>query len=88
MYWLYLAILINPRCMRRRVMVVVVCVCVSVYLSVTVLAATYHVCMSKMRHHRVPSRLLKICIVWIKFSILDGFLLTHCSSFRYLDHDA
>ena len=41
-----------------RVTVVIVCV------SVTMLAATYLVCMSKVRHHRVPCRLLKICIVW------------------------
>ena len=33
-------------------------------LSVTMLAATYLVCMSKVRHHRVPYRFLKICIVW------------------------
>ena len=44
---------------------VVLCVSVCVCLSVTELAATYLVCMSKMRHHRVPYRLLKIiCIVW------------------------
>ena len=44
--------------MLRRVTVVVLCV------SVTTLAATYLNCMSKVRHHRVPCRLLKICIVW------------------------
>ena len=33
-------------------------------LSVTTLAATDLVCMSKVRHYRVPCRLLKICIVW------------------------
>ena len=36
----------------------------SVSLSVTVLAATYLVCMSKVRRHKVPCRLLKTCIVW------------------------
>ena len=36
------------------------CVC----LFVTALATTYLVCMSKVRDHRVPCRLLKICIVW------------------------
>ena len=34
-----------------------------VCVSVTALAATYLVCMSKVRHHRVPCRLLKSCIV-------------------------
>ena len=33
-------------------------------MSVTVLATTYLVCMSIVRHQRVPCRLLKICIVW------------------------
>ena len=41
-----------------------VCVCVCVCVCVTALAAKYFVCMSKVRHHRVPCRLLKICIVW------------------------
>ena len=40
-----------------------VCECV-VCPSITALDATYLVCMSKMGHHRVPCRLLKICIVW------------------------
>ena len=44
-------------------------VCLSVCLSVTALAATYLVCMSKLRHHRVPCRLLKLCIVWISLKI-------------------
>ena len=52
--------LINPRRMRCRVTVVVQCVCVSV----TMLATTYLICMSKVGHHGVPCRLLKICIVW------------------------
>ena len=43
-------------------------VCLSVglcvYLSVTTLAATYLVYMSKVRRHSVSCRLLKICIVW------------------------
>ena len=39
-------------------------VSVCVYASVTVLAATYLICVSKVRHRRVPCRLLKICIVW------------------------
>ena len=43
---------------------VCVCVCVCVCLSVTTLAATYLVCMSKVRHQRVPCRLFKSCIVW------------------------
>ena len=55
--------MINPRRMREGYGIVVLCVCV-VCVSVTVLAATYFVCMSKVRHHRVPCRLLKICIVW------------------------
>ena len=33
-------------------------------VSVTTPAATYLVCMSKVGHHRVPCRFLKICIVW------------------------
>ena len=44
--------------MLRRVTVVILCV------SVTTLAATYLVCMSKVRHHGVPCRLLKIYVVW------------------------
>ena len=52
--------IINPRRMRKGYGSRFVCVC----LSVTALAATYLVCMSKVRHHRVPCRLLKICIVW------------------------
>ena len=48
---------------------VCVCACVCVCLSVTALAATYLVCMSKLRHHRVPCRLLKVCIVWISLKI-------------------
>ena len=38
--------------------------CVCVCVSDTMLAATYLVCMSKVRHHRVLCRLLKICVVW------------------------
>ena len=49
-----------------------VSVCVCVYVSVTALAATYLVCVSKVRHHRVPCRLLKICIVW---TLLEMFCL-------------
>ena len=41
----------------------------SVCLSVTALAATYLVCMSKLRHHRVPCRLLKLYIGWISLKI-------------------
>ena len=33
-------------------------------MSVTTLAATYLVFMSKVRHHRAHCRLLKICVVW------------------------
>ena len=54
-------------CARGTVVVLCVCVCVSV--SVTALAATYLVCMSKLRHHRVPCRFLKVCIVWISLKI-------------------
>ena len=43
---------------------VCVCVCGCVCVCATALAATYLVCMSKVRHHRVPCRLLNICIVW------------------------
>ena len=53
--------LINPRRMCEGYSSCFVCVCVSV---TTALAATYLVCMSKVRHHRVPCRLLKICTVW------------------------
>ena len=53
--------IINPRRMHRRVTVVVLCVCVCVCLSVcvfvTMLAATYLICMPKVRHHRVSCRL-------------------------------
>ena len=50
--------------------VVVFCVCVCLCLSITALAATYLVRMSKMRHHRVPCRLLKIRIAGISLKIL------------------
>ena len=59
--------IINPRRMREGYGSRFVCVCVC--LSVTALAATYLVCMSKLRHHRVPCRLLKLCIVWISLKI-------------------
>ena len=52
--------------MRGTVVVLCVCVC----LSVTALAATYLVCTSKLRHHRVPCGLLKLWIVWISLKIL------------------
>ena len=58
---------INPRCMREGYGSRSVCVCVC--LSVTALAVTYFVCMSKVRHHRVPCRLLKLCIRWISLKI-------------------
>ena len=65
--------LVNPRRMREgygsRCVCVCVCVCLSVCLSVTALAATYLVCMSKLRHHRVPCRLLKVFIAWISLKI-------------------
>ena len=63
--------LINPRRMREGYgsRFVCVCVCVSVCLSVTALAATYLVCMSKLRRHRVPCRLLKVFIAWISLKI-------------------
>ena len=47
-----------------RVTVVCACVRACVCVCVTALAATYLVCMSKVKHHRVPCRLLKICVVW------------------------
>ena len=52
--------LIKPWCMCEGYgyVCVCVCVCVSVCLSVTVLAATYLVYMSKVRQHTVS------CIVW------------------------
>ena len=62
-------VIFNPRRMREGYSSCFVCVCVSVCLSVTTLAATYLVCMSKLRHHRVPCRLLKLCIVWISLKI-------------------
>ena len=66
---------VNPRRMREGYgshsvcIYVCVCVCLSVCLSITTLAATYLVCMSKLRHHRVPCRFLKLCIVWILLKI-------------------
>ena len=57
-------------CVRGTVVVLCgVCVCVCVCLSVTALAATYLICMSKVRRHRVPCRLIKLCIVWILLKI-------------------
>ena len=41
-----------------------VSVYLSVYVSVTVLMATYLVYMSKVRQNAVSCKLLKICIVW------------------------
>ena len=60
---------INPRHMCEGYGSRFVCVCLSVCLSVTALVATYLVCMSKLRHHRVPCRLLKVCIMWISLKI-------------------
>ena len=49
--------IINPRRMRSKdYSSQFVCVCVSVYLSVTALTATYLVCKTKVRYHRVLSR--------------------------------
>ena len=56
--------LVNPRRMREDYSSHSVCVCVCVCVCVTALAATYLICMSKVRHHRVPCRLLKIYFVW------------------------
>ena len=61
-------LVINPRRMREGYGSCFVCV--SVCLSVTALAATYLVCMSKLRHHRVPCRLLKVFIAWISLKIV------------------
>ena len=47
-------------------------VCECVCMSVTALAATYLVCMSKVRHHGVPCRLLKNCIVWISLKMFSS----------------
>ena len=44
---------------------VIVCVCVSV----TALAATYLVYMSKVRRYMVSCRLLQVCIVWTSLQI-------------------
>ena len=41
--------IVNPRRMRRRVMVVVLCVCLSVCLSVNSVTAAYFVCESQAR---------------------------------------
>ena len=63
--------------MYHRVMVVILCVCVCVCL-LPCLAAMHLVCMSKVRHHRVSCRLLKICVVWASlkmFSLGDMALL-------------
>ena len=62
LYWHVLLLLIR---MREGYGSRFVCVCLSVCLSVTALAATYLVCMFKLRHRRVPCRLLKVCIAWI-----------------------
>ena len=54
------------------------CVC----LSVTSLAATYLVYMSKVRLYTVSCRLLKICIVWTS---LETFRLGDMASFVCYD---
>ena len=61
-----MSMIINPQRMHEGYNSRSVCECVRVCvcLSVTMLAATYLVCMFKVRHHRVPCRLLKVCIVW------------------------
>ena len=60
-----------------RVAVVVVCVCVSV----TTLAATYLVYMSKVRQHIVSCRLLSICSV----DFAEMFRLGDMASFAFHD---
>ena len=47
-------------------------VCVSMCLSVTALAATYLVDMSKVRHYTVSCRLLKICILWTSLKMFHS----------------
>ena len=61
-YLVLILLNLNAWHMRCKVTVVVLCVCV--YLSVTALTATYLICLSKMRRHRIPCRLLKIFVVW------------------------
>ena len=40
------------------------CICLSVYCHHSY-SYVYLVCMPKVRHHRAPYRILKICVVWI-----------------------
>ena len=56
------------------------------YLSATVLAATYLVCMSKVEHHQVLCRLLDIDIVWtsLKMFCLGDMVLFACHHDRLL----
>ena len=62
-------LIFNPWRMREGYGSRFVCVCVCVCLSVNTLAATYLICISKLRHHRVPCRLLKVFIAWILLKI-------------------
>ena len=64
--------IVNPWYMREGYGSHSVCECVSVCVSVTALAATYLVCMSKVRHHVVPCRLLKICIIWTSLKMFSS----------------
>ena len=67
---LYGNIVVNPRRMRRRVMVVVLCVCLSVCLSVNSVTATYFVCESQAWCYMIPYGVSKPCIVWISLKTL------------------
>ena len=59
--------IINPRRMREGYGSRFVCVCVSVCYRTSCYIPRLYV---QLRHHRVPCRLLKLCIVWISLKIL------------------
>ena len=63
-------LVINPRRMREAYGSWFVCVCACVYLSVTVLTATYIILKSKVRYHRGLHGVLNICNVWLSLKRL------------------
>ena len=60
----------KPRHMRKGYSSSFRCVCVCVYLSLAKLAATYLVCLSKVRWYKVPYGVPNTCILWISLKTL------------------
>ena len=74
---------------RVTVVSLTVCVCVctvSVCLSVTTLTATYLVCKTKVRYHRVLYGVLQTCNVWISLKMLRSKVMALFAYHRCLPH--